>query len=74
MTSEQFCILQSRAQWLRGRVLDSQLRGSEFESRAPVLKPWTSFFTLHCSNSLSYVNEYLTIGSGDYVYERPIAH
>ena len=29
-----------------------------------MLKPWASFFTLHCSSSLSYINEYLAIDSG----------
>ena len=29
------------------------------------------FFTLHCSSSLSCINEYLTIDSGGYVYEQP---
>ena len=29
-----------------------------------VLKPWGSFFTLHCSSSLSCINEYLAIESG----------
>ena len=28
-------------------------------------------FTLHCSSSLSWINEYLTIYSGGYVYEQP---
>ena len=38
---------------------------------AAALKPWASFFTLHCSSSLSCLNEYLTIDSGGYVYEQP---
>jgi hypothetical protein len=29
------------------------------------------FFTLHCSSLLSYINEYLAINSGGYVYEQP---
>ena len=29
-----------------------------------------SFFTLHCSSSLSCINEYVTIDSGGYVYEQ----
>ena len=41
-----------------------------FESCAAVLKPWASFFTLHCSSSLSCINEYVTIDSGGYVYEQ----
>ena len=53
-----------RAQWLRGRASDSRVRGPGLESRAAVLKPWASFFTLHCSSSLSYINEYLAIDSG----------
>ena len=60
-----------RAQWLRGRAMDSRLRGPEFESCAAVLKPWTSFCNLHCSSSLSCINEYLAIDSSGYVYEQP---
>ena len=63
-----------RAQWLRGRAPDSRLREPGFESCAAVLKPWASFFTLHCSNSLSCKNEYLAIDSGGYVYTQPSAH
>ena len=59
-----------RAQWLRGRVSDCRLREPGFESCAGVLKPWASFFTLHCSSSLSCTNEYLAIDSGGYVYEQ----
>ena len=40
-------------------------------SNPVVLKPWASFFTLNCSNSLSCINEYLAIDSGGYVYEQP---
>ena len=58
-----------RVQWLRGRASDSRLREPGFESCAAVLKPWASFFTLHCSSSLSCINEYLAIDSGGYVYE-----
>ena len=36
-----------------------------------MLKPWASVFTLHCSNSLSCLNEYLPIDSGGYVQEQP---
>ena len=61
----------NRAQWLRGRASDSRLREPGFESCAPVLKPCASFFTLHCSSSLSCINEYLAIDSGGYVYEQP---
>ena len=61
----------SRAPWLRGRALDSRLRGPGFESCAAVLKPWQVSFTLHCSSSLSCVNEYLAIDFGGYVYEQP---
>ena len=53
-----------RAQWLRGRASDSRLRGPGFESCAAVLKPWASFFTLHCSSSLSCMNEYLALDNG----------
>ena len=58
-------------QWLRGRASDSRLREPRFESCAAVLKPWASFFTLHCSSSLSCIYEYLAIDSGGYVYEHP---
>ena len=60
-----------RAPWLRGRASDFRLREPGFESCATVLKPWASFFTLHCSSSLSCINEYLVIDSGGYVYEQP---
>ena len=60
-----------RVQWLRGRASDSRLRKSGFESCATVLKPWAIFFTLRCSSSFSCINEYLTIDSGEYVYEQP---
>ena len=43
-----------------------------FKSCATVLKTWASFFTLHCSSSLSCKNEYLAIDSGGYVYEQPL--
>ena len=45
--------LMLRAQRLRGSASDCRLREPEFESCAAVLKPWASFFTLHCSSSLS---------------------
>ena len=60
----------SRAQWPRGRALDSRLREPGFESCAAVLKPWANFFTLHCSSSLSCINEHLAIDSGGYVYKQ----
>ena len=60
-----------RAQWLKGRALDSRLREPGFECYAAVLKPWARFFTLHCSSSLSYINECLAIDNGGYVYEQP---
>ena len=46
-----------------------ELRTIDFENpSAAVLKPWASVFTLHCSSSLSCINEYLAIDSGGYVY------
>ena len=60
-----------KVQWLRGRASDSRLRGLGFEFRAVVLKPWASFFSLHCSSSPSCINEYLAIDSGGFVYEQP---
>ena len=60
-----------RAQWFRGRASDYRLREPGFESCAAVLKPWASFFTLHCSSSLSCIHEYLAIDTGGYVYEQP---
>ena len=56
-----------RAQWLRGKTSDTQLREPRFESCAAVLKPWASFFTLHYPSSHSCMNEYLAIDSGGYV-------
>ena len=49
------------------QTLDYENPGSN-----PVLKPWASFFTLHCSTSRSCINEYLVIDSGGYVYEQPL--
>ena len=66
--------IRCRAQWLRGRHPDSRLREPGFESYAAVLKPRASFFTLHCTSSLSCINEYLAIDSGGYVYAQPFAH
>ena len=57
------------AQWLRVRASDSRLRKPGFESCVAVLKPWASFFTLHCSSSLSCINEYMVIDSSEHVYE-----
>ena len=54
-----------------GRAMDSRLKEPGFESRAAVLKPRANLFTLHCSSSLSCINEYLAIGSGGYVYDQP---
>ena len=34
------------------------------------VKPWESFFILHCSSSLSCINVYLAIDSGGYLYEQ----
>ena len=59
------------AQWLRGRASYSRLREPGFESYSAVLRPWASFFTLYCSSSLSCINEYLAIDSGEYVFEQP---
>ena len=57
-------ILIIRAQWLKGRAPASWLQEPGFESYAAVLKSWASFSTLHCSSSLSCINEYLAIYSG----------
>ena len=65
------CICNGTAQWLRGTDLDSRLWESRLQSCDVVLKPWASFFTLHCSSSLSCINENLAIDSGGYVYEQP---
>ena len=59
-----------RAELLLGRTSDSRLRELWFESCAAVLKPRASFFTLHCSSSLSCIDEYMAIDSGGYVYEQ----
>ena len=64
-------VLFCRVQWLRGRALDSRLWEPGFKSCAAVLKPWATYFTLHCSSSLSCINEYLAIDSGGCVYEQP---
>ena len=58
-----------RVRWCRGNTLDSRLREPGFECCAAVLKPWGSLFTLHCSSSLSCMNEYLALDSGGYLCE-----
>ena len=52
--------------WLEGS-LDCRLQEPGFESYTAV--PYTEhvFFSLHCSNLLSYMNWYLTIDSDEYV-------
>ena len=55
-----------RAQWLRGRTSDFRLRVPGLESCAV-----GKFFTLHCSSSLSCVNEYLATDSNGHVYDQP---
>ena len=60
-----------RAQWLSGRASDSRLREPGFESCAAVLIPRASIVTVHCTSSLSCINEYMAIDSGGYVYEQP---
>ena len=61
-----------RAQWLSGRASDSRLREPGFESCAAVLNLWANAPTLHCSSSLSCINECLAIDSGGYVYEQTL--
>ena len=62
----------NRAHWLRGRTSDCRLREPGFESCVAMLKCLASFsFTLHCSSSLSSINECLAIDIGGYVYEQP---
>ena len=55
-------------QWLRGRVSFSRLREHRFESYGVVLHREQVLYTLHCSSSLSCINEYLAIDSGGYLY------
>ena len=57
------------AQWLSGRASESRLRGPWFESYATVLKHRACVSSLHCSKSLSCINEYLAIDSGGYEYD-----
>ena len=61
----------SRVLWLRGRASDSRLREPGFKPCVTMLKPWASFFTLHCYSSLSCINKYLAIDSGGDVYKQP---
>ena len=52
-----------------GKVIECSGSGVELqtlESEDP------SFFTVHCCNSLSCINEYLAIDSGGYMYEQPL--
>ena len=65
------CILYYRAQWLEGRASDFPPREPGFKSCAAFLKPCANV-TLHCSSSLSCINEYMAIDSGGYLYEQPL--
>ena len=56
---------QCRMQWFRVRASNSRLREPSFKSSA--LKLWAILFTLHCSSSLSCMNEYLAKASGGYL-------
>ena len=65
-------VLERNGSGVELRTLDYENPGSN-----PVLRCLNLgqvFFTLHCSSSLSCINEYLAIDSGDYVYEQPFAH
>ena len=65
---------QCRAQWLRGRALNSQLRGPGFESCTAVLKTLGKFLhSIHWSSSHNCIKEYLDIDSGRYV-RTAVAH
>ena len=55
------------AQWLRGRALDSRLRGPGFKSCAAVWNLGQVLFTIYCSNSFNYIDEYLAIDSDEYL-------
>ena len=78
-----FCITEGDCAVARGKRLNNidyyvfversgsgvELRTLDYENPGSRV-PWASFFTLHCSSSLSCLNEYLTIDSGGYVYEQ----
>ena len=65
------CLLCScSAQWLRGGASDYPLREPALEYCAAMLKSWATFVTLHCSSSLSCINEYLAICCSEYMYEQ----
>ena len=46
-----------------------ELRILDYEYQ--VSNHWAIFYTIHCSSSLTCINEYLAIDSGGYVYEQP---
>ncbi|KAK2178417.1 hypothetical protein NP493_545g01096 [Ridgeia piscesae] len=56
---------------LRGRAANYRLREPAYESCAAVLNFGQNVFTLHCSSSLSCMNEYIAIDNGGYLYEPP---
>ena len=63
----EFCVERSGS-GVELRTLDYENPGS---NPGCGVKTLGKFFTLHCSSSLSCLNEYLTIDSGGYVYEQP---
>ena len=46
---------------------DSYSRGPSFESSCCCFVAWAIFFNPHCHSSLSCINEYLAIDSGEYM-------
>ena len=61
-----------RTQWLRGHSFGLSSKRTRVRILGCSVKILDKFvFTLHCSSSLSCINEYLAIDSGGYVYEQP---
>ena len=58
----------TKSRWLRGRASHCRLRGPGFKSCAAL---GMTVFTLHCSSSVKFMNEYLAIDIGRYLYENP---
>ena len=57
-----------------GSASHYRLKAPGFEYCAGVLNFGQVFFTLHCSSSLSCMNEYLAIDSGGYLNEQTFVH
>ena len=60
----------SVTQWFSGsvaRTLNFPTKRTRVRNPCCWVKPWASLFILHCSSSLSCLNEYLAVDNGGYL-------